>query len=121
MLLGVRLAGVGGVLGGVVRVRGRGVGVVGGLLVVARLVVLGGFGVVFGGRGVVDGGLLVALGGFLRHNVGILGCPNGGARAVIRLGVAEVVRAGTKKTTRPWGRLRQYRGQAGVGLSYVEV
>ena len=49
MLFGVRLTGVRGVLGGVVGVGGGRVGVVGGFLVVAGLVVGGGFGVVFGG------------------------------------------------------------------------
>ena len=47
------------------------VGMVGGLLVVAGLVALGGFGVVFGSLRVVGGGVLVALGCFLRHGVEI--------------------------------------------------
>ena len=78
VLLCVSFAGVGHVLGGVVGVRGRSMGVVCGLFVVAGLVVLGGFGVVLGGLRVMGGGVLVALGGFLRHEMGILGYPSGG-------------------------------------------
>ena len=55
VLLGVGLAGVGRVLGGVVGVRGGRVGMVRGLFVVASLVVLGGFDVVLDGLRVVGG------------------------------------------------------------------
>ena len=60
---------------GVLGMRGRGMGVVGGFLVVARFVVLSGFGVMLGGLGVVGSGVLVAFGGFLRHGVGFYGAP----------------------------------------------
>lgn len=67
VLLGVGLAGVGGVLNGVVLMASGGMGVVGGLLVVAGGVLLGGLGVVLGSFGVVLGGLLVVVCGFGRH------------------------------------------------------
>ena len=92
MLFGVGFARVGRMLRGVVSVSRGGVGVVGGFFVVAGFVVLGGFGVVFGGLRVVGGGVLVALGGFLRHGMGMLGRPSGGAcgcyaRRTLRLGL----------------------------------
>ena len=64
MLGGVVLLGVGGVLLGVGRMRGRRMGVVRGFFVVAGLVVLGGFGVVLGSFRVVGGGVFVAFSGF---------------------------------------------------------
>ena len=75
MLFNVGLARVLGMALGVVGMGGRSVSVVGGFLVMADLVVLGGFGVVLGSLGVVGGGVLVAFGGFLRHDVGFYGAP----------------------------------------------
>ena len=101
MLFSVGLAGVGRVLGSVVGVRGRGMGVVGGFFVVAGLVVLGSFGVVFGGLCVVGGGVLVALGGFLRHGMGILGRPSGGACGCLRAADIKVGIAVSVESTVP--------------------
>ena len=101
MLFSVGLAGVGRVLGSVVGVRGRGMGVVGGFFVVAGLVVLGSFGVVFGGLRVVGGGVLVALGGFLRHGMGMLGRPSGGACACLRAADIKVEIAVSVESTVP--------------------
>ena len=90
MLLGVALASVLGVVFGVLGVSGRGMGVVGGFLVVAGLMMLGGFGVVFGSLRVVGGGVLVAFSCFLRHDVGIKARPVVGPRISIRSQADEV-------------------------------
>ena len=71
VLLGVALAGVLGMVFGVPGMSSRGMGVVGGFLVVAGLVAFGGFGVVFGSLRVVGDGVLVAFSCFLRHDVEI--------------------------------------------------
>jgi len=86
VLFGVRLTGVRGVLGGVVGVGRRGVGVVGGFFVVTGLVVGGGFGVVLGGLRVVGGGVLVVFGGFLRPGMwrGCFGRTSGGTCGKVR-------------------------------------
>ena len=72
VFLGVALAGRCSVLGGVVHVRGRGMGMMRRFLMIAGLVVLGGFTVVLSGLRVVGGGVLVALGCFFRHGIGDL-------------------------------------------------
>ena len=112
MLLGVRLAGVGGVLVGVLLVGSGRVGVVRGFFVVARLVVLGGFGVVLGGLGVVGSGLFVALGGFFGHGVGFFRAYrrwDAGAYTQQRLGGIHrlVARASVLATRRPAGETRK--------------
>lgn len=67
MLFGVALAGIRAMLGGVVRMRSSGMGMVGRLLMVATFVLLGSFGVVLRGFGVVLSRVLVALCCLLRH------------------------------------------------------
>ncbi len=67
MLFGVGLAGLRAMLGGMIRMGGRRMGVVSRFFMVARLVVGGGGGVVLGGFGVVLRRVLVALCCFLRH------------------------------------------------------
>ena len=76
VFLGVALAGRSSVLVGVVRMSGRGMGMMRRFLVIAGLVMLGGFTVVLSGLRVVGGGVLVALGCFFRHGLrGIYGAP----------------------------------------------
>ena len=101
MLFGVGFARVGRMLRGVVSVSRGGVGVVGGFFVVAGLVVLGSFGVVFGGLRVVGGSVLVTLGGFLRHGMGMLGRPSGGACGCLRAADIKVGIAVSVESTVP--------------------
>jgi hypothetical protein len=72
VVVGVQLAGLGGVMRGVRAVAGGGVGVMGGGLDVAALMVLGGLAVVPGGSLVVIGGVSVVLGGGMRRGHGVV-------------------------------------------------
>jgi len=72
VLRGVMLAGMAGMLVGVGGVSRRRMGMVSRLLMVARFLVLGRFGMVFSRFGVMGGGVLVTFGCFLRHGVGVL-------------------------------------------------
>jgi hypothetical protein len=72
VVVGVQLAGLGGVVRGVRAVAGGGVGVMSGGLDVAALVVLGGLAVMPGGLLVVIGGVSVVLGGGMRRGHGVV-------------------------------------------------
>ena len=88
-------------LSSMVRMGRSSMGVMGSLFMIAGLVVLSGFGVVFSSLRVVGGGVLVTLGGFLRHGMGMLGRPSGGACGCLRAADIKVGIAVSVESTVP--------------------